>query len=102
MKNIGDVYCENTFNLFVKYCDKRGFKTMKDLDGFDFSKLKNVKGIGKTKLVSIKDRYDAYFESGKKDDVPVCLVADENRELDIECLKAGGLSSRIIDRKSVV
>lgn len=96
MKNIGDVYCENTFNLFVKYCDKRGFKTMKDLDGFDFSKLKNVKGIGKTKLVSIKDRYDAYFESGKKDDVPVCLVADENRELDIECLKAGGLSSRII------
>ncbi len=177
MKNIRDVYCENTFNLFVKYCDKRGFKTMNDLDGFDFTKLKNVKGIGKTKLDSIVARYNAYFDNGKNDDMPIYLVAarnlrdypvdlffggrhfclfikhcrengihtlgdlskfdlntlksvknfgsvyidkiyaywhdsikeksgvigdanvtvaDENKELDIECLKAGGLSSRII------
>ncbi len=177
MKNICDVYCENTFNLFVKYCDKRGFKTMKDLDGFDFNQLASVKGIGKTKLLSIRQKYDAYMGDGKNDDTPVYLVADkhlwdypvdlffggrhfclftkycrenriytlgdlskfdlntlkgvknfgsvyidkiytywsenikeklneacgtnvtvadENRELDIECLKAGGLSSRII------
>ena len=96
MKNICDVYCENTFNLFVKYCEKRGFKTMNDLDSFDFNKLKDVKGIGKTKLVSIKDRYGAYCDGGSKIGAPVCIVADENRELDIECLKAGGLSSRII------
>lgn len=177
MKNIRDIYCENNFNLFVKYCDKRGFKTMEDLARLDFDLLKNEKGIGKIKLDSIIARYDAYFNNEKNSDMPIYLVADravrdypvdmffggrhfclftkycrengiytlgdlskfdlntlknvknfggvyiekiykywqenikeklevagetnvtvadENRELDIECLKAGGLSSRII------
>ncbi len=177
MKNIRDIYCENSFNLFVKYCEDRGIITMEDLEGFDFEKLKFIKGIGKTKMQSIVDKYNVYFQRDAEDITPVYLVADksirnypvelffggrhfclftkycrdnhiytlgdlskfdlnklknvknfgavyidkiysywkdnveeklkqndntsvsivdENKELDIECLKAGGLSSRII------
>ena len=66
---IKDVFRENRFNLFVKYCDENGLKNMEDLEGFDFGSLLGIKYMSETKIRALETRY-AHFLSGTTDDMP--------------------------------
>ena len=58
---IADVYAENKFNLFLKYCEENGLKVMDDLKGYDFANLQGVDHIGVGKINDIRSRCKAFF-----------------------------------------
>lgn len=57
---IEEVYSENKYFLFVKYCHSKGIEYMNDLETFDFNELSGVRGIGKGKIEDIISRYEQY------------------------------------------
>ena len=63
---ISDVFCENGFNLFVKYCSDNKIIYIEDLNGFDFEKLYSVRGMGKGKICKIKSIYKNIKKSGSE------------------------------------
>lgn len=52
-RKISDIFFENRFNLFLKYCDENKKIYIDDLNGFDFDQLYSVKGLGKAKIQKI-------------------------------------------------
>lgn len=57
---IEDVYSDNKYSIFVRYCADNSIKYMGDLDGFDFNGLSNIRGIGKGKIADIISQYEQY------------------------------------------
>ena len=57
---IEDVYSDNKYSIFVRYCAENSIKYMSDLDGFDFNGLSNIRGIGKGKIDDIISQYEQY------------------------------------------
>lgn len=95
---IADVFGGRHFCLFKRYCDEQGFVFMRDLAGFDLNTLKHVKNFGVVyihKIVQFWDEYRSGPRYRRRSNVPVDIEED-NRYLDIECLKAGGLSTKLI------
>lgn len=54
---IKNVFFQNKFNLFVRYCTANGIQYVDELDDFDFSKLNNVRGMGEKKIEEITKHY---------------------------------------------
>lgn len=54
---IVDAFGENTFNLFVRYCEDNKIIYLDELDTFDFQKLSDIKGIGAGKIDTIIKKY---------------------------------------------
>lgn len=95
---IADVFGGRHFCLFKRYCDEQGFVFMRDLDGFDLNSLKHVKNFGVVyihKIVQFWDEYRSGHRNRRRSNLPV-EIEEDNRYLDIECLKAGGLSTKLI------
>jgi hypothetical protein len=57
---IVDVFFDNKFNLFIRFCEENSMFYMSDLDGFDFTCLTDVHGIGKGKIDDIIKQYEVY------------------------------------------
>lgn len=55
---IEDVFCENTFNLFVRYCKEKQLVFVDELKGFDFQSLSDIKGMGAGKIEAIIKKYE--------------------------------------------
>lgn len=60
---ISEAFCENGFNLFVKYCKENKKVYIEDLEGFDFNELYSVKGLGSGKISKIKSVYEGIKET---------------------------------------
>ena len=105
-----DVFSENKFNLFVTYCEKRGFRYISDLKGFDFDTLQDVDHIGVGKIREIKERYkmlvkDDVDEVANTDlentfDSSISQIHNELEWLGIDFLYALGLKSKAINNLS--
>ncbi len=63
---IAEVFSENAYNLFVKYCTAHNLKYINDLRSFDFNELRKVPGIGKKKIDSIIARFRKFPELAEK------------------------------------
>lgn len=55
---IADVFYENVFNLFVRYCKGKQIVYVDELEGFDFQSLYAIKGMGAGKIEAIIKRYE--------------------------------------------
>ncbi len=109
MLRIADVFAENKYNLFVKYCADHSMEYMVDLDGFPFDELASVQGIGKGKIVEIVRLYEKY-DSGEMDSddcdverTPIQIerlftfINSELVDLEISLLVGLGLSPRTVN-----
>ena len=95
---IADVFGGRHFCLFKRYCDEQGFVLMRDLAEFDLNSLKHVKNFGTVYIQKIVGFWEEYRQGPRyrrRANVPV-EIEEDNRYLDIECLKAGGLSTKLI------
>lgn len=106
---IEQVFYENIFRVFRRYCAMNGISHMADLMGFNFDRLYNIAGLGEIKIKKIKARWQEYIES-KTDFLGVNEKLDKeissanfiydihasNQNLGIECLRAIGVSKQII------
>ena len=95
---IADVFGGRHFCLFKRYCDEQGFERMCDLAEFDLNSLKHVKNFGAVYIQKIVDFWEEYrcgSRYRRRTHTPV-EIEEDNRYLDIECLKAGGLSTKLI------
>ena len=103
---IAQAFSENTYNLFVKYCDRKGLELLSELKGFDFDTLIFENGFGVGKIQKIKDRYNDVLENIDKysDNSYVCSIQQEsklsihftNENLPIDVLKNFGISEQLI------
>ncbi|MBN1969166.1 MAG: hypothetical protein JW870_07340 [Candidatus Delongbacteria bacterium] len=51
--SIRTVFHKNKYNLFVDYCDKKGYNKISDLVSFDFNRLYEIPGLGVRKISDI-------------------------------------------------
>lgn len=58
---IKSYFYENTYNLFVKYCENQGFKYMNDILNFNFDILLQERGFGVGKIKKLKEKYELYI-----------------------------------------
>lgn len=56
-------FSEGKFNLFRKYCQKKGLVYVKELEGFNFDNLYQVNGIGEGKINEIKQRWEIFLSN---------------------------------------
>lgn len=95
---VADVFGGRHFCLFKRYCDEQGFVQMRDLAEFDLNSLKHVKNFGVVYIQKILDFWEEYRRGSRyrrRGNMPV-EIEEDNRYLDIECLKAGNLSTKLI------
>lgn len=105
---INDVFEDNKFFLFRKFCLKQGLTTVEDLANFDFDVLYDVKGLGKGKIESIKDRYASLIsgeygqaencKSGIKKSERFGHILSEYDDVEVSLLNLYGLSERTSKR----
>lgn len=104
-RTIQDVFSENLFGIFVRYCRNCGMEYISDLNDFDFYELNNVEGIGKRKLESIIKRYNeisniSFQNKVSKNDTVKVFFSNINGELDdvsIKAFTAMGINSRTVN-----
>ncbi|WP_343336888.1 hypothetical protein TPELB_20080 [Terrisporobacter petrolearius] len=82
---IKDVFLENKYNTFIKYCEKKNFIYMNELYNFDFDLLLKEIGFGKVKVCDIKDKFNKYI---CENNVELYLVDIKNKyhKIDIDNL----------------
>jgi 5-methylcytosine-specific restriction enzyme A len=57
---ISQIFTDNSYQLFVKYCGKHDYKYLTDLQEFDFNELYSIPGLGLKKISSIIAIYEKY------------------------------------------
>lgn len=55
---IEDVFRENSFNLFVRYCKEKQIVFVDELEEVDFQSLSDIKGMGAGKIEAIIQKYE--------------------------------------------
>lgn len=55
---VENIFIDNEFNIFLRYCKENNIVYIDDLDGFDFDELYKVKGLGKLKISKIISIYN--------------------------------------------
>lgn len=43
---ISELFSDNTYQIFVRYCKKKNYKYISDLVDFDFNSLYQIQGLG--------------------------------------------------------
>ncbi|NBG87687.1 sigma factor-like helix-turn-helix DNA-binding protein [Isachenkonia alkalipeptolytica] len=81
---IEDVFEENGFTAFRKYCSAQGLVYIKDLEHIDLDGLQAVKGFGLTKVQKIKERYQQHLISPKaEEEIPRISLPKDKESLDL-------------------
>lgn len=99
---VSDVFDENAFNLFVRYCDENEIVFLDELEGFDFQKLFNIKGMGAGKIDSIIKKYKEV--SNNSDDLAYVTKSEvlfeninyELRDMTVEVMALLGISAKTV------
>lgn len=102
---IDDVFYENGFKMFRKFCWKNDLIYMGQLKDFSFEGLKAVTGFGQYKINNIEERYKNYANSSFTDFQKVAASKDfssidiHNSYIDVEIkgLKAIDIDEALID-----
>ena len=100
---IKDIFYDNKFNIFVKYCEEKNIHYLADLINFDFNELKNIKGLGSGKIKLIKERYYSICPTAEKfvnDNYPSEIIFDNINqsllEYDVNFFISLGLNKKLI------
>ncbi|MBE7030580.1 MAG: hypothetical protein E7409_04025 [Ruminococcaceae bacterium] len=95
---VAEVFGGRHFNLFKRYCDSHGLLYMRDLAAFDLSDLRREKNFGEVYIRRILQYWNEYRVSGRHHRRlgKTVVLHPDNFELDVDCLKAAGLSGKII------
>ncbi len=105
---IARAFCDNTYNLFLKFCNDKGLIMFSELSEFDFDALIYEKGFGAGRIQKIKDRYAFILEnidmlhknsyvSIKAASVDSIKVHSSNNNLPISFLRNIGVQEKILE-----
>ena len=103
---IANAFSENTYNLFVKYCNANGLTLFSELTGFDFDSLAYESGFGTVKIEKLKSKYEEilgniansnFGESSCKVSSNLNIfIHDSNKKLPISILKNFDMSKKLV------
>lgn len=102
---IKDVYYENKYRLFVKYCEQQDITEVEDLRHFNFYQLYQVQGIGDKKVQEIFEKYKGYEKEKTRKITPKLGFSDELTRMNedfinspITVLELFGVKPKIIEK----
>ncbi len=103
---IARAFSENTYNLFVKYCNANGITLFSELIGFDFDSLIYESGFGAGRIEKLKAKYEEILENVDDSNVdkstckvksnPNIALHESNKKLPISILKNLDISEKLV------
>lgn len=97
-----DVFGENAFNLFLKYCEENRIVFLGELETFDFQKLSEIKGMGARKIGVIIEKYKEVSNNlgdmicVTKSEVLFEKINSELHDMTVEVIGVFGISAKTV------